>query len=180
MAGQEHPKHCLDSKLSWDQYVDIDDILAWDTVMSDPNALNLCEPPLPPGGTGTPISGLPIGGLLIAGKPNGAGLQGRLAVPLQRVMEQSRGTGTFQPACVPPYRGNGRLIQSPDGTLYQLHATQGLIRLDSAERILEPFFGDIDINGTIHTVYVGVQGNVGHLGLSGRLSARTADPGCYL
>ena len=50
VSGQDHPKRCLDSKLSWDQYVDIDDILAWDSVMSaDPPPLNLCEPPLPPG-----------------------------------------------------------------------------------------------------------------------------------
>ena len=62
VSGQEHPKRCLDSKMSWDQYIDIDDILAWDAVMSDPNVLNLCEPPLPPGGTGTPISSLPTDG----------------------------------------------------------------------------------------------------------------------
>ena len=156
VAGQEHPKRCLDSKMSWDQYIDIDDILAWDTVMSDPNVLNLCEPPLPPGGTGTPISSLPTDGLLIAGKPNGAGLQDDWLYHFNSDGTAPR-TGTFQPACVPPYRGNGRLIQDPNGTLHQLHATQGLIRLDSAERILTPFFGDFNVDGTMRTVYVGVQ-----------------------
>ena len=76
--------------------------------------------------------------LLIAGKPNGAGLQDDWLYHFNSDGTAPR-TGTFQPACVPPYRGNGRLIRDPNGTLYQLHATQGLIQLDTAERTLAPF-----------------------------------------
>ena len=76
VSGQEHPKRCLDSKMSWDQYIDIDDILAWDAVMSDPNVLNLLR-------TAAASRAVPahrsvtcqLAGLLIAGKPDGAGLQ---------------------------------------------------------------------------------------------------------
>ena len=92
-------------------------------------------------------------------------------------MEPVPRTGTFQPASVPPYRGNGRLIQDPDGTLYQLHATQGLIRLDNAERTLAPF--NQNFNGKM--VYVGVQETRDDFwGYPDGCPARLADPGCDL
>jgi hypothetical protein len=154
VAGQDHPKRCLDSKLSWNQYIDVEDILSWDAVLSaDPPPLNLCEPPLPPGGTGTPISALPTDGLLIAGKPDGPGLQEDRLYAFNSDGSAPR-ADPLLPACVgPPYRGNGQLIQDPNGTLYQLHATQGLIRLDTAERVIAPF--SQSFNGQM--VYVGVQ-----------------------
>jgi hypothetical protein len=147
---------CLDAPFASNGYVDLDDILALDALLSaDPPPDNWCEPPLPGSGTGTGLSPLdmPISGLLVAGKPAGDG-RSLQEDRLYCFNHEGIATGTpLPPASAAPFRGNSRLVKSPDGTAYQVHATQGLVRLDDAAREIAPFaqvFGG-------QTVYVGVQ-----------------------
>jgi hypothetical protein len=153
-CGQPVPtyKGCLDSKLSEDLYVDIGDVLAWDAVLSTyPPPSNLCDAEPYSGGNGSAVSP-PTSGLLIAGKPNGAGVQEDRLYPFNAPGQAAR--SALLPASAAEgghYRGNGRLTRDPNGHLYQLHATQGLVRLDTAARVIVP--GNRSFGGS--TVYVG-------------------------
>ena len=151
------PEHgCLDAPFASNHYVDLDDVLALDLMLSDPSQASFCQPPSPGTETGSPVDfqQWPREGMLIAGKPQGGGRG--LQEDRLYSFDALQGLHAPQPpasfSAGPPH-GNGRLIKGPYGVVYQIHATQGLIRLDTAERELAPF--GQDVNG--QTVYVGVQ-----------------------
>jgi hypothetical protein len=154
-VGQMRPanKGCLDSKISYNQYIDIDDVLTWDAMLtSNPAPNNLCRPQAGTTNSGTAVVGLPTSGLLVAGKPAAPGAQqDRLYV----VDSPGLRTSPLTPADAAPdgnHRGNGRLVAGPDRRIYQVHATQGLLRLDDAARVLPP--GSYAFAGK--TVFIGV------------------------
>jgi hypothetical protein len=166
LAGGEPGRFCLDSKLSGDHYVDITDLLGWDTYLNG-FELNACGTGLPGGAPvlpGTPVN-LPTGdSLIIAGKPGGAGIQQDYVY-----FEDSGGvclgsgvTNPQRPASTPAsgnvYRSNGRLIKDGAGAIYQVHANQGLIQLDNATVAIGPrAFLNYDVDsGPNCNVYVGV------------------------
>jgi hypothetical protein len=155
-------RFCLDSKLSGDKYVDLTDLLGWDAFLNG-FSLNACGTGFPgdaPLSPGSPPD-LPAGAsLILAGKPGTAGTQ-------QDYLYSTDTSGAcFGSAVRPPsmpasggsYRSNGRLIRDGNGSLYQVHATQGLIRMDTAEVILPPvsFFNFDPGLGPNVDVYVGV------------------------
>ena len=147
---------CLDAPFATNGYVDLDDVLALDALLSaDPPPTHFCAPPVAGDDLGTPVAAhaLPQAGLLVAGKPQGGGraLQQDWLYAFDCAGESSG--ARLPPASASPYHGNGRLYKAPNGTVYQLHATQGLIRLDTAEREIAPFSQDL----AGQTVYVGVQ-----------------------
>jgi parallel beta-helix repeat protein len=171
-VGVPSGKGCLDAPFTTDSYVDLGDLLAIETVLSaDPAPQNYCEPPLPGAGLGTPVDlqSMSAPELLIAGKSSSlddglygfsdsgqastaSGSQpGQGAMPLVQIASLNP---PQRPASAGPAHGNSRLVKDRTGIVYQLHATQGLIRLDTAERVIAPFSDD-DPNG--RTVYVGVQ-----------------------
>ncbi len=146
---------CLDAPFATNRYVDLDDVLALDTLLSaDPPPGNYCEPPLPDPNLGSLVdpASWPAAGLLIAGKPVGNAGRTLQDDRLYGFDGESLATPLL-PASAAPYHGNGRLIKGPGGVVYQLHATQGLVRLDTAAREIAPF--SQDVNGQM--VYVGVQ-----------------------
>lgn len=141
--GEVVPTHkgCLDSKLAEDGYVDLGDVLAWDAVLSAyPPPPSPCDPePYSGSGAGNPVN-VPAYGLLVTGKP---GVPGVLEDRLYPFTAAGQASSTPQlPASAAAggqYRGNGRLTRASDGKLYQLHATQGVVRLDTATRVIVPW-----------------------------------------
>jgi len=151
-------KMCLDSALSGDQYVDLSDLFAQDLFLNG-SGLDSCGSgyggALRRGsGTGAPVSLPATSQLVIAGKPNTAGVQRDY---LYTVSPDGECAGPpLDPASAPDpiegYRSNSRLIQDGAGNLYQIHATQGVIRLDNATAVIPP--SSFNVAGD--TVYVGV------------------------
>jgi len=155
---------CLDNGLNGDKYVDLSDVLAWDTLLNG-NLLNACLSGLETTGVAPAGRGVTLGsggGLLIAGKPNGP-IPGR---PHDGLYEDRLYQTDLSGACAAPsalpasapdpnegYRSNGRLVVDGDGVTYQVHSTQGLVRLDTAEIAIAP---QIRTAPSGETVYVGV------------------------
>ena len=156
-------KGCLDSSTSGDFYVDLTDLLAWDTWLNGAR-LNACGPQASRAAWPTPTQPGPVtlpngDSLLLAGKKDTAGVQDDFLFATNLA-----GTciGPVQPpASVPDlvmgYRSNGRLVQDGEGNVYQIHSTQGLIRLDTAEVVIPPksFPGFMD-DGQNVDVQVGI------------------------
>ena len=126
---------CLDNGISGDNYVGLDDLLAWDLFLSG-ESLNACstgldfgtQPPLPPRSVTLP----PDTRLLIAGKPDGAGLQEDYLYPLDGSYS-FLGDWPLRPASTPyegKYRANGHLVRDAYSAIHQVHALQGLVDLD--------------------------------------------------
>ncbi|QOJ14699.1 MAG: hypothetical protein HRU75_08630 [Planctomycetia bacterium] len=150
---------CLDAGVTGDRYVDLNDLLSWDTWLNG-SQLNACGVGGIAGGCGgpaTPVTGLTSEGLIVAGKPNGAGFEDRL-------FTTSLAGACSGPARLPAsesdpsacHRSNGRLVRDSAGVLFQIHANQGLIRLDTAQAALAP---GVDVSTPIAgaTVRVGMQ-----------------------
>ncbi len=179
-AGQQNV-FCLDGGLSGDKYVDIFDILAWDTVLNNTDALNACGLNLATSGPSASGTELPTDALVISGKSNVAAQQDDALYPIGE-------TGLLVGAVQPPasaagpdgqQRGNGRLIRDGTGGLFQIHAAQGLIRLSDASVVVTP--GEQTFAG--NTVHVGVIPlNDGLGGFAGRPITDAvfdpADPSC--
>src|SRR5262249_46916529 len=77
--------------------------------------------------------------LLVAGRPNGTAYD--TSDQLFPITAAGAAAGAaFNPASGPRpgsvYRGNGRLLRDSTGELYQLHATQGLIRISDGTAIV--------------------------------------------
>ncbi|MBK8914435.1 MAG: right-handed parallel beta-helix repeat-containing protein [Phycisphaerales bacterium] len=150
---------CLDAGLTGDRYVDLHDLLSWDTWLNG-SQLNACGVGGIAGGCGapaTPVTGLTAEGLLIAGKPNSAGFEDRLfPVTLGGACDGAARLPASESDPAACHRSNGRLVRDAGGRLYQIHANQGLIRLDTAQAALAP---GVDTSTPIPgaTVRVGMQ-----------------------
>ncbi len=165
-------KACLDQVYGGDHYVDLMDLLGWDSVMDadhpPPNACNIGiaradgsavdgtagDKDLPPP---HPLTGS-ADQLLIAGKPNQPGQQFDY---VYSIAPNAACVGSAQlPAGAdsadPTSRSNGRLIQDKDGNIYQLHGALGLLRtgaeLVAQRRVIPP--RSFSITGG--TLYVGI------------------------
>ncbi len=158
-------RSCLDSKLNHDAYLDLGDLLAWDAVVNDPEALNACAGWIPesspPPGPGQPVTVAPDS-LLIAGKRGGLEPRGDggwvapqddqiyTLSPSAISVDANGATIVAASACPAPaqtpasaagsfgYRGNSRLTRDPLGNTHQLHSAQGLIRLNDAAAVIPP------------------------------------------
>ncbi|UCD27577.1 MAG: hypothetical protein JSV03_10715, partial [Planctomycetota bacterium] len=167
---------CMDGAFSSDGYVDSYDVASWDWAMnSDERLLNFCGVSLTGGvdgvnmisaaeGSGAPVPLVELPGnlsdLLIAGKRGPEDAPSKLKDRLYVFDSHGLCGGWFEPALD---RGNIRLLQGPDGELYQLNSETGLLRLDSTDEVIIPP-GEItltDINEPRYnksaTVYVGIQ-----------------------
>ncbi|MCH7814197.1 MAG: hypothetical protein IID40_09275, partial [Planctomycetes bacterium] len=142
--GTDAAKWCLDSKVSLDQYIDLSDVFIWDTFLNG-GELNACGTGFGGGRQaggrgGTPVTLPAADALVIAGKPDGPGVQRDYLYTVDP-------TGAclaspLDPASTPDplvgFRSNSRLIQDGAGHIYQLHGTQGLVRLDTAQVVIPP------------------------------------------
>ncbi len=159
--GADSQKWCLDSRVSWDQYIDLSDIFPWDTFLNG-TGLNACGPGFGDGwrghsttGNGIPVTLPSTDTLVIAGKPSEVGVQ-RDYLYTFAANGTCLGDDPLNPASEPHadrgFRSNGRLVKDGSGRVCQIHGTQGLIRLDTAQVVIPPTsLADED-----HTVYIGV------------------------
>jgi len=163
-------KSCLDAKLNSDGYVDLSDLLSWDSYVS--GGLNSC-------GTGATAPSPPVGPrpeagraasqaveqntLLVTGKPNGNGQQQDVLYTVTAggscsVSGMTPAGGTSYP------RANGRLIRDGRGRAYQLHGVLGLVRLDDGVAVVGPR-SDLSSGGDPVAVGVTPTGGGGFAGL---------------
>lgn len=164
---------CLDGLFSSDGVVDSFDIMSWDWTIGSlsSHVQNLCfELPLTAsaGKTSTPhtnvvsaaLVSLPDGlsDLLISGKRGTTGAVDKL----EDHFYIFDGQGQYIDDSLPPFnRYNVRLVQDPDGGLYQINVETPLWRIDTSEVTLAPdeLTGVLESRyGTSATVYVGIQG----------------------
>lgn len=140
--GQEpgYSEWCLDNQaLSADQYVEMTDLLSWDTFLDNPPAATSCGLNAADAAGAGVAPNLPANEIIVAGKRAGAGLQEDDLYPID-----ANGLGlqaSERPASAPGnfgYRANTRLAKDANGDVYQIHATQGLIRLGNAEVAVPP------------------------------------------
>ena len=172
IAGTGHAKWCLD-QVAQDGFIDLDDVLVWDTILSDPYVLDLCGggDQRSPGRRSTrgPVSIAP-NRLVIAGKPSGVDpwgyslqedflytLDARNQSADARLTPASAPSGPFN-----QYRGNGRLLVDPVGRVHQLHGVQGLIRLTDAQTVLAPTVTPLPQGDSQVRVGLAVISNVPH------------------
>lgn len=152
-------KWCLERMIGGsDMIVDLNDILAWEAILSNSEGLNYCPDV---GATSSRNrSGMSQSGptlpdrLLIAGKPGGdyvqddrmyvldpAGISlagGQTAISPTAYLYNIEPTRSSCPVGWDCNRGGGRVIADATGTLYQLHGTLGLIRLEDGKPIVKP------------------------------------------
>ncbi len=160
-------KACLDQVYGGDHYVDLMDLLGWDSVMDPdhppPNACGIGiaradqNPASKESPTPHPLTAS-VDTLLITGKPNQPGQQSDY---LYSVDTSGGCVGSAQaPAGAddthPTSRSNGRLIQDQDGNIYQLHAALGLLQLGTEavtdRQVVPP--NSFDVGGDM--IYVGI------------------------
>ncbi|MHC4425786.1 MAG: InlB B-repeat-containing protein, partial [Planctomycetota bacterium] len=171
---------CMDGVFSSDGVLDSLDIVSWDWALnSEERLLNFCGVPLTGGdsvgmmsaavahleGPAARLSAAEPPGelsdLLIVGKKNAMDAASKLRDRLYVFDSDGLYGGSFEPASD---RCNIRLLQGPDGEIYQLNAETGLLRLDNTNEVILPP-GKIeltDINEPRYdrsaTVYLGIQG----------------------
>jgi len=138
---------CLDGVFTADGYADVNDVLAWDWRLDDPDALNLCDGPhyqyfmSTPGGGGSqsfdPSAGRGFGNsLLIAGKKNDASGYFSPDEDLFIYDKQVSYLGSpFSPAVS---RSNGRVFCDLNGKIYQVNTRYGVIRLNDGKVVVTP------------------------------------------
>jgi hypothetical protein len=173
---------CLEGAFSTDGYTDSYDVASWDWAMnSDQRLLNYCGLPLTGGSGGFQMMIVPVvapsgpgeamvftelpndmSDLLVLGKRGPADARSKLRDRLYTFASDGQYTGSFEPTSD---RGNIRLIQGPEGELYQLNSETGLLRLDSMDEVIVPP-GKLEPAGFMEprynqpaTVYVGIQGS---------------------
>jgi hypothetical protein len=131
---------CLD-QVSRDNYVDMNDIVLSDALYGNGIA-NLC------GGAGSAASGgathpvtVPPERLIVAGKPALGGNQSDRLYAIDVAAGTTVDSAAAPVAPGDPFygqRGHGRLIRDGNGVMYQLHAVNGLVRLDDGRSIVAP------------------------------------------
>jgi hypothetical protein len=145
---------CMDGVFSSDGVVDSLDIVSWDWALnSEERLLNFCGVPLTGGdsvgmmsaavahleGPAARLSAAEPPGelsdLLIVGKKNAMDAASKLRDRLYVFDSDGLYGGSFEPASD---RCNIRLLQGPDGEIYQLNAETGLLRLDSTNEVILP------------------------------------------
>jgi hypothetical protein len=170
---------CLDGAFSDDGGVDSFDVVSWDWALnSDVRLLNFCGVPLASGGgsvgimsvsgnspgmllqTRVNISDDDLSDLLVAGKTSEMNPSSKLKDSLYAFDNEGQFSGSFEPAS---NRCNIRLVQGPDGEIYQLNSETGLLKLDSSDTAIIPP-GEITLSGISEPrynksamVYVGIQ-----------------------
>lgn len=172
---------CMDGAFSDDGGVDTFDTVSWDWALnSDVRLLNFCGVPLT-GGSGSVgmmnisgegvensgalmprvnISQSDLSDLLISGKTSEANPPSKLEDSLYAFDDEGQFSGSFEPAS---NRCNIRLVQGPDGEIYQLNSETGLLKLDPSDTAVVPP-GEVVLSNisdprynTSATVYVGIQ-----------------------
>src|SRR5262245_30132982 len=133
---------CVESDLNGDGHADLPDVLAWDSYLYNTTAFGCLE------GNGHPRGGTPVvvpdGVLVVAGKQVGLGANGYRRN--DRLYFVNPGDGTYSCTSSEPaspsgdhgFGANGRLVAKSDGTVYQIHGVEGMIRLDSAVSVVPP------------------------------------------
>ena len=172
---------CMDGAFSDDGGIDSFDAVSWDWALnSDVRLLNFCGVPLTGGGgsvgmmsvsgAGLKSSGMllprvnfsdtDLSDLLIAGKTSEMNPASKLKDSLYAFNNEGQFSGSFEPSSD---RCNIRLVQGPDGEIYQLNSETGLLRLDSSDTAIVPP-GEIRLSNITEprynqsaTVYVGIQ-----------------------
>lgn len=165
-SEQGRSQLCIDAHMSGDNYIDANDMPVWDVMHLFGCLANGCcsgfgtiavpfAQAFPSVASPTP---LPASDMLIAGKPRGDSDE-PLAHDALYLMAKS-GLGSAAPLCPGSGgscrpRGNGRLISGPNGTIYQLHAVEGLINLASGTRVIPPQSGPLPSADGAGVVYLG-------------------------
>ncbi len=169
---------CMDGAFSADGYMDTYDVASWDWALaSEDHLLNYCALPLTAGGmtmmsaavasfksSDMPLllESLPsdLSDLLIAGKRGTTDASSKLKDCLYVFDSDGLCGGWFEPASD---RCNIRLLQGPDGEVYQLNSETGLLQLDSTNGVIIPP-GKVELTDIKEprynksaTVYVGIQ-----------------------
>ena len=142
---------CLDFAVSGDRYVDLTDYLFQDALLTDFQAFAECGSGLrtrPADGqrSGTPVVLPAEAKLLLAGKPVEP-----TTIPEEYYFDDYLyaadwsgaciGAEPMRPASEPAYYGyhaNGRLARDALGRVHQIHAVQGLVRLEDAQVVVDP------------------------------------------
>lgn len=156
-------RSCLDSSTSADHFAGLDDLLAQDA-RSNGTGFGGCGAPDNTAGVAVspavPVTLPSTNALVFAGKTNLPGEQGDFVFTTDVIGAclGNRQTPASAADPVAGHRSNGRLLADGSGGLYQLHATQGLIRLDNAQVVLgHKSFSDVAIDGgQLAEVVVGV------------------------
>lgn len=142
---------CIDRRFSQDGYLDSGDILSWEWLREQRRRgllTNDCGAGVPPDSTRsgdpdpTPTTFAP-GTLVVAGKTAASAgeltQQDRLIALPEGDCES--GVLVSSPASLPGpdgHKGNGKLITDGVGELYQVHSSQGLVRLRDALAVIPP------------------------------------------
>jgi parallel beta-helix repeat protein/predicted outer membrane repeat protein len=163
VEGANDPKWCLD-QITQDGIVGLDDLLLWDTILGNPEQLNLCNSSQTLAASvcaqqdtvSIVSTNIPHNRLVIAGKPSALDsygfshqadflytLRATDRVPDAKLTPASQPGGLFM-----QYRGNGRLVTDALGQLHQLHGAQGLIRLSDGVSVLPPTIIPLSYNGS--------------------------------
>jgi len=164
---RDPPGHmCLDNTLSGDFYVDLSDLMGWDSFINgDSVVLNWCGQGGNPGLRGAPRAAPtlpPEEALVLGGKSGLAGEQDDFLYALDMAGGGATCFGDASaPAAGPDTRSNGRLVRRV-GTLYQTHAREGLLRVNDGVALVPPrAFADFGPDAV--DVYVGVYDSGGEL-----------------
>jgi hypothetical protein len=157
--------YCLDIGFHDDGYVDQRDFMAWDTILSGViDAYNFCDTPFGVGRRSVSMNRAatlpPPDSLFVAGKPGTGGDQQDFLYTYDIMGTIGACVGSAQtPASNPGvggHRGNGLLTKDSTGEVYQIHATQGLIRLSDGAAIVPSATGLPVQGGPAVTVSVGI------------------------
>ncbi|MFN0135640.1 MAG: right-handed parallel beta-helix repeat-containing protein [Phycisphaerae bacterium] len=167
---------CVDNGMTRDGYLDIADIIAWDALAFDPDALGTCGDGAPqlrgplPGCDGVGGITVPESGLIVLGKTLSPDFTIMSGARQQRLYFLDDALSCGAPSVYPPiapaadgaYRACGRIITGPFSQPYVLHALQGLIRACDGKIVVPPtssMFGSSTVH--IHLQSQPVPGNSG-------------------
>ena len=162
---------CLEGAYSDDSYVDVLDITGWDWTLGDDDRGYLCDGiPLTESeaskglekfGSAMPLAVVPgnLDDLLVIGKRKSTSPSVKMEDRLYVFDTTPTYSAHFTPSS---NRSNLRIVQGPDGTIYQVNSEDGVVRLDAADtkiippgvctNVTEPRYST---SGA--TVYVGIQ-----------------------
>jgi hypothetical protein len=172
--------HCLEGPFSSDGYVDTQDVLSKDWVLSDASRQNLCVHPPSLRATSSGIayasSVAPASAGQLAAQASDGGLAQGLLVLEKEYRSDSFGSdwlglftadGQFAPGYSVrgvPSHCNARLVQGGDQGIFLVNLDKGILRLDASCDVVIPpgkvCFAGNPAGPATTTVYVGIQANV--------------------
>ena len=153
---------CADARVSGDSYLDMADMLAWDLFQADETLscdfTGLTTNRGTPATAGDPVFLSDGTDLVIAGKPADPNAYLLLQDYLYALDQSQVCVGPAMEPASDPYtaeghRANGRLARDSAGNLYQIHANQGVIRLNTADVVVQPSMRTL-LSGD--TAYIGI------------------------